>query len=481
MPVFNYPKKEVNVKVVYYGPGLSGKTTNLQMIHDSIKPEFKGKLVSLATQTDRTLFFDFMPLDLGSLGGYKIRLHLYTVPGQVHYNATRKLVLKGVDGVVFVADSQKAMVDANLESILNLEKNLQSYGKSLMELPHVIQANKRDLEDVMSMEEIDATLNQHGAVMTEAVASSGDGVTQTLTEIVRIVMRGLREHFVQGAGDKLTKGPRAVRPDRAVQEGPAGEEQTPDPEPPADKGQGDAPRSIAEEPAGTKAVSDESEESEPAHFEADMNEVVIEDTPGAEPVSLDEGVPDTGFPLKVRVPLDGIGTVELSIIISARLLTQEQDRDIQISGARVSVPEQQPFTGETGNGTSSTLSEEPLEDFQEIEGAPANEEERTEVLQEDESPSPPEKELSPLGEPSDEPLGAPLDGQEDEYGPRQVPLEEVGEPREDDVTSSDETPAADPGSGYDPLVKPVEFDFSGETKEGDEPRKKGFLGRFKKK
>ena len=212
MPVFNYAKKEVNVKVVYYGPGLSGKTTNLQQIHEGIKPEFKGKLVSLATQTDRTLFFDFMPLELGSLGGYKIRLHLYTVPGQVHYNATRKLVLKGVDGVVFVADSQCAMGDANVESFLNLEKNFQSYGKTLKDLPHVIQANKRDLEEIFPMEEIGALLNHYGAPLTEAVASEGTGVLETLTEIVRMVMKDLRDQFRSQAEERTAVSDTATAP-----------------------------------------------------------------------------------------------------------------------------------------------------------------------------------------------------------------------------------------------------------------------------
>jgi signal recognition particle receptor subunit beta len=198
MPVFNYAGKEVNVKVVYYGPGLSGKTTNIQYIHDNIKPELKGKLVSLATQTDRTLFFDFLPMELGSLGGYKIRLHLYTVPGQVHYNATRKLVLQGVDGIVFVADSQKTMKDANIESFRNLTSNLESYGKNLQDLPHVIQGNKRDLDDLLTMQEINSHLNSHRAPLFEAVAPEGTGVLETLREILRLVMRKLKDKFPMG-------------------------------------------------------------------------------------------------------------------------------------------------------------------------------------------------------------------------------------------------------------------------------------------
>ena len=149
MTFINYASREINCKIVYYGPGLCGKTTNLQYIFDSTAPQSKGKLISLATETDRTLFFDFMPLELGTVRGFKTRFHLYTVPGQVFYDASRKLILKGVDGVVFVADSQEERMDANIESLYNLEENLQSQGYDLMNLPYVLQLNKRDLPNVI--------------------------------------------------------------------------------------------------------------------------------------------------------------------------------------------------------------------------------------------------------------------------------------------------------------------------------------------
>src|SRR5213082_1234277 len=152
MTFINYASKEINCKIVYYGPGLCGKTTNLQHIYDSTAPQAKGKLISLATETDRTLFFDFMPLELGTVRGFKTRFHLYTVPGQVFYDASRKLILKGVDGVVFVADSQEPRMEANVESLANLDENLSANGYELMKLPYVLQLNKRDLPNVLPVE-----------------------------------------------------------------------------------------------------------------------------------------------------------------------------------------------------------------------------------------------------------------------------------------------------------------------------------------
>ncbi|MDQ3820311.1 MAG: GTPase domain-containing protein, partial [Acidobacteriota bacterium] len=154
MTFINYASREINCKIVYYGPGLCGKTTNLQYIFDSTAPQSKGKLISLATETDRTLFFDFMPLELGTVRGFKTRFHLYTVPGQVFYDASRKLILKGVDGVVFVADSQEERMDANIESLYNLEENLQSQGYNLMNIPYVLQLNKRDLPNVVPVPDL---------------------------------------------------------------------------------------------------------------------------------------------------------------------------------------------------------------------------------------------------------------------------------------------------------------------------------------
>src|SRR6187455_2612628 len=154
MTFINYASREINCKVVYYGPGLCGKTTNLQYIYDRTNPAAKGKLISLATETDRTLFFDFLPLDLGTVRGFKTRFHLYTVPGQVFYDASRKLILKGVDGVVFVADSQEARMDANIEAIDNLVANLSSQGYDLLKIPYILQLNKRDLPNVVPVDEM---------------------------------------------------------------------------------------------------------------------------------------------------------------------------------------------------------------------------------------------------------------------------------------------------------------------------------------
>jgi signal recognition particle receptor subunit beta len=191
--LFNYATRELSAKIVYYGPGLSGKTTNIEMVHKMLRPDQKGRLISLPTETDRTLFFDFLPIDLGQIKGFKVRFHLYTVPGQVFYNATRRLVLQGVDGVVFVADSQREMANSNMESLKNLMDNLSSYGKKLEELPFIIQYNKRDLKNVMTVQEMDQTLNYLHVPTHEAVAPTGKGVTETLVAISRLVFSNLRK------------------------------------------------------------------------------------------------------------------------------------------------------------------------------------------------------------------------------------------------------------------------------------------------
>jgi len=193
MTFINYASREINCKIVYYGPGLCGKTTNLQYIYDSTAPQAKGKLISLATETDRTLFFDFMPLELGTVRGFRTRFHLYTVPGQVYYDASRKLILKGVDGVVFVADSQDERMDANLESLSNLEENLQSQGYDLMKIPYVLQLNKRDLPNVVTVDELAAELQRKNEPVFEAVASKGDGVFDTLKAVAKQVLTELRK------------------------------------------------------------------------------------------------------------------------------------------------------------------------------------------------------------------------------------------------------------------------------------------------
>jgi mutual gliding-motility protein MglA len=189
----NYASREINCKIVYYGPGLGGKTTNLQYIYDTSAAQQKGKLISLATETERTLFFDFLPLELGTVRGFKARFHLYTVPGQVFYDASRKLILKGVDGVVFVADSQRERMDANLESLWNLEENLKSHGYDFSKIPYALQLNKRDLPDVLSVDELKRELLRKDEPVIEAVAPNGVGVFETLKAVAKQVLTDLRK------------------------------------------------------------------------------------------------------------------------------------------------------------------------------------------------------------------------------------------------------------------------------------------------
>ena len=217
MAVINYLKKEISAKIVYYGPSLCGKTTNIQSIYTGIKPEQKGKLVSLATEADRTLFFDFLPIEIANVRGFKTRLHFYTVPGQVYYNSTRRAVLTGVDGLVFVADSQRDKMEENIESLNNLEENLNYYGKTLKTLPLVIQYNKRDLQDVISVAEMNQIMNPEGYPSTEAVATSGTGVLETLTLITKMVL----QHIEKGASPqqkKFQSGFQTARPATASED-----------------------------------------------------------------------------------------------------------------------------------------------------------------------------------------------------------------------------------------------------------------------
>jgi mutual gliding-motility protein MglA len=193
MTFINYAAREINCKIVYYGPGLCGKTTNLQWIYDKTNPQAKGKLISLATETDRTLFFDFLPLDLGTVRGFKTRFHLYTVPGQVFYDASRKLILKGVDGVVFVADSQGPRLEANIESLQNLDKNLKEQGYDLSTIPYVLQLNKRDLPTALPADEMYRQLNFKSEPTFEAVAMNGTGVFDTLKAVAKQVLTELKK------------------------------------------------------------------------------------------------------------------------------------------------------------------------------------------------------------------------------------------------------------------------------------------------
>ncbi|MEM9290305.1 MAG: GTPase domain-containing protein [Acidobacteriota bacterium] len=193
MAFINYASKEINCKIVYYGPGLGGKTTNLQFIYNKTSPDARGKMISLATEADRTLFFDFLPLDLGTIRGFTTRFHLYTVPGQVFYDASRKLILKGVDGVVFVADSQEPRMEANIESIRNLEENLQENGFELKTMPYALQFNKRDLPGVVAVDEMYRILNYKREPTFEGIATTGKGVFDTLKSVAKQILIELRK------------------------------------------------------------------------------------------------------------------------------------------------------------------------------------------------------------------------------------------------------------------------------------------------
>ncbi|QDU84415.1 Mutual gliding-motility protein MglA [Planctomycetes bacterium Pla163] len=193
MVQINFAQKQINAKVVYYGPGMSGKTTNLEVVHKRAPDDNRGELTSISTDGDRTLFFDYMPLDLGTIAGMKTSFQMYTVPGQVYYNSTRKLVLQGVDGIIFVADSSPGAMEANLESLRNLEENLNEYGKSLATLPHVVQFNKRDIPGAMSMSEMQEQLNPHDVPAFEAVAATGQGVFPTLKGLASLVLKHIQQ------------------------------------------------------------------------------------------------------------------------------------------------------------------------------------------------------------------------------------------------------------------------------------------------
>ena len=193
MSFINFAAREINCKIVYYGPGLGGKTTNLQWIFERTGDQQKGKMISLATETERTLFFDFLPLDLGTVRGFKTRIHLYTVPGQVFYDASRKLILRGVDGVVFVADSQEERMDANVEALENLQENLKEHGYDFKRIPYVLQLNKRDLPNAMPVDSLKQELLKKGEPLVEAVAFQGVGVFETLKAVAKLVLVELKQ------------------------------------------------------------------------------------------------------------------------------------------------------------------------------------------------------------------------------------------------------------------------------------------------
>jgi mutual gliding-motility protein MglA len=236
MVVVSYSGREINAKIVYYGPGLSGKTTNLEKIYDSVPESNRGRMVSMKTQTDRTLFFDLLPLDLGELQGMKTRFLLYTVPGQVYYNATRKLVLKGVDALVFVADSSPDKMAENRESLANLEQNLKAYNLDLKTVPWVIQFNKRDLPTALSVAQMNQELNRYGVPHYEAQAASGGGVFETLRGVSKLLLSRISKDVIDRDRGSLSAPPRvsAEEPTNvpvAVEEAP-----TPTPEPAAPRG-----------------------------------------------------------------------------------------------------------------------------------------------------------------------------------------------------------------------------------------------------
>lgn len=191
MSLINYSSREISCKIVYYGPGLGGKTTNIQHVYNRVSPETKGRLVSLATEMDRTLFFDFLPLDLGTIKGFRTRFHLYTVPGQVYYDASRRLILRGVDGIVFVADSLTSRFEANVESIYNLHENLAEHNLKLENVPFALQYNKRDLRDIIPVADLQEELNPSGQPSFEAIATQGVGVFDTLKCVSKMVLRKL--------------------------------------------------------------------------------------------------------------------------------------------------------------------------------------------------------------------------------------------------------------------------------------------------
>ncbi|HBP17148.1 MAG TPA: GTPase, partial [Planctomycetes bacterium] len=216
MVQINFAKREINCKLVYYGPGLSGKTTNLEVVHKKAPASKKGELTSIATEGDRTLFFDYMPLELGKVGGMNTKFQLYTVPGQVYYNATRKLVLQGADGVVFVADSQPEKMEENLESFANLEENLREQGLDPKTIPMVLQWNKRDLPSALPPDELDRAVNKYGVPTFEAVAVTGEGVFPTLKKLAQMVLEKLNKEYGLDAKGKKTAAAPAKPPAAAA-------------------------------------------------------------------------------------------------------------------------------------------------------------------------------------------------------------------------------------------------------------------------
>ncbi len=267
MVLFNYATKEITAKVVYYGPGLCGKTTNLHFIYDSLPSSNRSKMLSLATQTDRTLFFDFLPIDLGKIRGMRTRLQLYTVPGQVYYNSTRQLVLKGADGVVFVADSQDVALDANLESLQNLADNLKRQGIRITEVPLVIQYNKRDLPNAMPVAELEEKLNKLGVRSFESIATTGMGVEATLNGIAQIVLAHLAKKYGLEGPEDLESEIHVLNPNDDEQQGVVESVWEDEPAQPG-AAQKDDPVAISEAPPPIELAANEESQPEEPRFVA---------------------------------------------------------------------------------------------------------------------------------------------------------------------------------------------------------------------
>jgi mutual gliding-motility protein MglA len=309
MVFFNYATMQMAAKVVYYGPGLCGKTTNLHHIYGRTSPGSRGEMVSLETETDRTLFFDLLPLDVGVIGGFKTRVQLYTVPGQVFYNTTRKLVLKGVDGIVFVADSQRAMKDANVESLANLRTNLAEIGIKLEEIPLVLQYNKRDLGNILSMEELEESLNPDKTSESyEACAVLGQGVFETLKAISRLTLRSLKKRML---GEEKPTAAAPAPPPAATAAPPAAAAAAtkpatvPIPVPEKTKPAPKAPGKAAAPPPAAAAPEPESLEVEPGTFaNGKPTPAPLAHEPNAPPANFDAG--DLGTVQEFEQALDSL-------------------------------------------------------------------------------------------------------------------------------------------------------------------------------
>jgi signal recognition particle receptor subunit beta len=303
MAIFNYAAREMTAKIVYYGPGLSGKTTSIQYIHQKISPKSKGKLVSLATETDRTLFFDFFPVEFGQIGGFKVKFNFYTVPGQVFYNTTRKLVLKGADGVVFVADSQQGMMEQNLESLENLKENLKAHGIDWQTVPFVIQYNKQDLPGVLPSEELAPQLNPGGVPHFETTATTGQGIMEAMKTVCKMVLEDIQK--------KQKRGPDAAVASRARPT----EKPAPTPQEPAAPAMATADERVT--PADATQRAEHPARVEPAPG-IQRTLVVPVKGPGSTKVAL-------GLPMELELG-DGVEAVQVMVHVNVNYLTQGAGR-----------------------------------------------------------------------------------------------------------------------------------------------------------